>query len=175
MGIYDAVNPTSSHRRAWKATMDEHDIQTIFIESACDDQEIIEQNVRNVKISSPDVSTPPLPKHTPPTATSYNYLMFSAFDRWQMLIEFLVRRMEPRRRHKRLHRPHQRQNPCLRTPLRNRFYLHQNDQREPTDGSPQYKGLSRLPDMLLSHEFTHSETVAVFCAGGQEHQGYVQE
>lgn len=30
--------------------------QTLFIESACNDQHIIEENVRSVKISSPDVS-----------------------------------------------------------------------------------------------------------------------
>lgn len=29
--------------------------QTLFIESACDDERIIEENVRSVKISSPDV------------------------------------------------------------------------------------------------------------------------
>jgi 6-phosphofructo-2-kinase / fructose-2,6-biphosphatase 4 len=61
VGIYDAVNPTSMHRRAWKTTMDQHGIQTIFVESSCDDQEIIEQNVRNVKISSPDVLISPNP------------------------------------------------------------------------------------------------------------------
>lgn len=31
-------------------------VQTLFIESSCDDERIIEQNVRRVKISSPDVS-----------------------------------------------------------------------------------------------------------------------
>ena len=56
VGIYDAVNPTSQNRRYWKEILEEHGIQTIFIESSCDDQEIIEQNVRSVKISSPDVS-----------------------------------------------------------------------------------------------------------------------
>ena len=30
-------------------------LKTLFIESACDDVRIIEENVRNVKISSPDV------------------------------------------------------------------------------------------------------------------------
>ena len=30
-------------------------LQTLFIESACDDVRIIEENVRSVKISSPDV------------------------------------------------------------------------------------------------------------------------
>ena len=55
VGIYDAVNPTSEIRRAWKDILAERDIQTIFVESLCDNQEIIEQNVRSVKISSPDV------------------------------------------------------------------------------------------------------------------------
>lgn len=32
-----------------------HQRQTLFIESACDDERIIEENVRSVKISSPDV------------------------------------------------------------------------------------------------------------------------
>ena len=55
VAIYDAVNPTSKMRRDWKEIFAEHDIQTIFIESICDNTEIIEQNVRSVKISSPDV------------------------------------------------------------------------------------------------------------------------
>ena len=55
VAIYDAVNPTSKNRRDWKETFDKNGIQTIFIESMCDNPEIIEQNVRNVKISSPDV------------------------------------------------------------------------------------------------------------------------
>ena len=57
VGIYDAVNPTSLQRRSWKETFDKYGIQTIFVESLCDNQEIIEQNVRSVKISSPDVVT----------------------------------------------------------------------------------------------------------------------
>ena len=61
VGIYDAVNQTSPMRRGWKEMLDAHGIQTIFIESLCDNQEIIEQNVRSVKISSPDVQSPPLP------------------------------------------------------------------------------------------------------------------
>lgn len=31
------------------------ELQTLFIESSCDDERIIEENVRSVKISSPDV------------------------------------------------------------------------------------------------------------------------
>jgi 6-phosphofructo-2-kinase/fructose-2,6-biphosphatase 4 len=61
VGIYDAVNPTSQNRRAWKEILDSYGIQTIFIESLCDNQEIIEQNVRSVKISSPDVLPQPHP------------------------------------------------------------------------------------------------------------------
>jgi 6-phosphofructo-2-kinase / fructose-2,6-biphosphatase 4 len=49
------VNPTSQNRRYWKEILEQHGIQTIFIESSCDNREIIEQNVRSVKISSPDV------------------------------------------------------------------------------------------------------------------------
>jgi hypothetical protein len=55
VGIYDAVNPSSEIRRNWKELLDKHGIQTIFVESLCDNQGIIEQNVRSVKISSPDV------------------------------------------------------------------------------------------------------------------------
>ena len=55
VAIYDAVNPTSQQRRYWKEILEQHGIHTIFIESSCDNQEIIEQNVRSVKISSPDV------------------------------------------------------------------------------------------------------------------------
>lgn len=32
-------------------------MKTLFIESWCDDERIIEENVRRVKISSPDVGT----------------------------------------------------------------------------------------------------------------------
>lgn len=32
-------------------------LKTLFIESWCDDERIIEENVRRVKISSPDVRT----------------------------------------------------------------------------------------------------------------------
>lgn len=50
------MNPTSQNRRYWKEILEQHGIQTIFIESSCDNREIIEQNVRSVKISSPDVT-----------------------------------------------------------------------------------------------------------------------
>jgi 6-phosphofructo-2-kinase len=36
-------------------------LETLFLESMCDDPRIIEENVRRVKISSPDVSLLPFP------------------------------------------------------------------------------------------------------------------
>ena len=82
VGIYDAVNPTSAHRRKWKETFEQHGIQTIFIESLCDNQEIIEQNVRSVKISSPDV----LSLTTPP----YNPVIHTLFSCISLDLPFVV-------------------------------------------------------------------------------------
>ncbi|ORY07605.1 bifunctional 6-phosphofructo-2-kinase/fructose-2,6-bisphosphate 2-phosphatase [Basidiobolus meristosporus CBS 931.73] len=54
VGIYDASNITEERRRIVLKILEENNIQTISIESICDDPKIIEANVRNVKISSPD-------------------------------------------------------------------------------------------------------------------------
>ncbi|KAA8913151.1 6-phosphofructo-2-kinase-domain-containing protein [Sphaerosporella brunnea] len=54
VAIYDAVNPLAEGRRQLAKEFLKHDIQTIFIESYVDDPSIIEENVRSVKISSPD-------------------------------------------------------------------------------------------------------------------------
>lgn len=54
VAIYDAVNPSSAGRAAVAKEFAKWNIETLFIESACDDQRIIEENVRSVKISSPD-------------------------------------------------------------------------------------------------------------------------
>ncbi|KAH0556786.1 hypothetical protein GP486_005425 [Trichoglossum hirsutum] len=54
VAIYDAVNPLSAGRRSLADHFAAREIQTLFIESACNDNRIIEENVRNVKISSPD-------------------------------------------------------------------------------------------------------------------------
>jgi 6-phosphofructo-2-kinase len=88
VGIYDAVNPTSQHRHRWKEIFEQHDIQTIFIESLCDDQEIIEQNVRSVKISSPDVS--PLPMFL----KEFNCSMLAGIQ--MMLLKIILRESMPR-------------------------------------------------------------------------------
>lgn len=77
IAIYDAVNPMASGRASLANEFAKHDIEvcrfqsfrslqrngrltfvkTLFIESWCDDERIIEENVRRVKISSPDVSS----------------------------------------------------------------------------------------------------------------------
>lgn len=54
IAIYDAVNPTADGRRILEKEFAKHNIKTLFIESHCTDEKIIEDNVRNVKISSPD-------------------------------------------------------------------------------------------------------------------------
>lgn len=54
VAIYDAINAISGSRRALAKEFEKHEVQTLFIESTCNDERIIEENVRNVKISSPD-------------------------------------------------------------------------------------------------------------------------
>ncbi|KAL2207479.1 bifunctional 6-phosphofructo-2-kinase/fructose-2,6-bisphosphate 2-phosphatase [Sarocladium strictum] len=54
VAIYDAVNPTISGRRSLAKEFAKHDVQTLFIESFVDDERILRENARNVKISSPD-------------------------------------------------------------------------------------------------------------------------
>lgn len=54
IAIFDAVNPLASGRRALAREFEKHSVQTLFIESHCTDERIIEENVRSVKISSPD-------------------------------------------------------------------------------------------------------------------------
>ena len=73
VAIYDAVNPLASGRRSLAKEFQKHDvqvscdesklvvlqlltkIQTLFLESYVTDQNILEENARSVKISSPDV------------------------------------------------------------------------------------------------------------------------
>ncbi|PTB67973.1 bifunctional 6-phosphofructo-2-kinase/fructose-2,6-bisphosphate 2-phosphatase [Trichoderma citrinoviride] len=54
VAIYDAVNPTASGRRALAKEFAKHDVQTLFIESYVNDEQILHDNAINVKISSPD-------------------------------------------------------------------------------------------------------------------------
>lgn len=54
VAIYDAVNAISAGRKSLSREFAKNGIQTLFIESSCNDERIIEENVRSVKISSPD-------------------------------------------------------------------------------------------------------------------------
>ncbi|KAI0398063.1 bifunctional 6-phosphofructo-2-kinase/fructose-2,6-bisphosphate 2-phosphatase [Xylariaceae sp. FL0594] len=54
VAIYDAVNPTATGRRALAKEFAKHDVQTLFLESYVDDENILRENARNVKIGSPD-------------------------------------------------------------------------------------------------------------------------
>ena len=54
VAIYDAVNPLAAGRRSLAKEFANHGMQTLFIESICNDDNIINENVRKVKISSPD-------------------------------------------------------------------------------------------------------------------------
>ncbi|KAJ7683031.1 6-phosphofructo-2-kinase-domain-containing protein [Mycena rosella] len=52
--IYDANNGTRAARQALAQKFDQAGIHVVILESLCDNQEIIERNIRSVKISSPD-------------------------------------------------------------------------------------------------------------------------
>ncbi|OTA87665.1 hypothetical protein M434DRAFT_135543 [Hypoxylon sp. CO27-5] len=54
VAIYDAVNPTASGRRSLAKEFAKHDVQTLFLESYVDDENLLRENARNVKIGSPD-------------------------------------------------------------------------------------------------------------------------
>ncbi|KAL9056023.1 MAG: hypothetical protein Q9162_003202 [Coniocarpon cinnabarinum] len=54
VAIYDAVNALAVGRRNLAREFNKHNIQTLFVESSCTDETIIRENVRRVKISSPD-------------------------------------------------------------------------------------------------------------------------
>ncbi|KAI2623453.1 6-phosphofructo-2-kinase-domain-containing protein [Xylaria nigripes] len=54
VAIYDAVNPTATGRRSLAKEFAKHDVQTLFVESYVDDENILRENARNVKIGSPD-------------------------------------------------------------------------------------------------------------------------
>lgn len=52
--IYDANNGLRTTRQALAEKYDKQGVHVIILESVCDNKEIIETNIRNVKISSPD-------------------------------------------------------------------------------------------------------------------------
>ncbi|KAG6908938.1 hypothetical protein DXG01_002717 [Tephrocybe rancida] len=52
--IYDANNGTKAARQALAEKFDKAGIHVVLLETICDNKEIIENNIRSVKISSPD-------------------------------------------------------------------------------------------------------------------------
>ncbi|PKY40279.1 bifunctional 6-phosphofructo-2-kinase/fructose-2,6-bisphosphate 2-phosphatase [Rhizophagus irregularis] len=54
VGIYDASNTTQDRRKEVHDILISHNVHPLFIESICDKSEIIETNIRSVKITSPD-------------------------------------------------------------------------------------------------------------------------
>ncbi|KAG8531248.1 uncharacterized protein KY384_004606 [Bacidia gigantensis] len=54
VAVLDATNSTKARRRWVKEWCDEHNIETLFVESKCDNDEIIMANILEVKTTSPD-------------------------------------------------------------------------------------------------------------------------
>ena len=54
IGIFDATNSTKERRRWIKNCCDAEGIQTLFVESLCDDEDLIMSNILEVKTTSPD-------------------------------------------------------------------------------------------------------------------------
>jgi broad specificity phosphatase PhoE/predicted kinase len=54
VAIYDATNSTRERRKILLCRCTEENVQVVFIESICNDESIIEKNVRETKLSSPD-------------------------------------------------------------------------------------------------------------------------
>ena len=54
VGILDATNSTKERRKWVMDTCTTHGIEVLFVESKCDDEEMIMANIRDVKLTSPD-------------------------------------------------------------------------------------------------------------------------
>ncbi|KAK9462255.1 6-phosphofructo-2-kinase-domain-containing protein [Lipomyces oligophaga] len=54
VGILDATNTTRARRTWVEGICRQHDIETLFVESWCDDEDLIMQNIIDVKTTSPD-------------------------------------------------------------------------------------------------------------------------
>ncbi|KAK3950177.1 6-phosphofructo-2-kinase-domain-containing protein [Pseudoneurospora amorphoporcata] len=54
VGILDATNSTKERRKWVLDTMSQNNIEVIFVESKCDDENLIMMNIRDVKTTSPD-------------------------------------------------------------------------------------------------------------------------
>lgn len=54
VGILDATNSTKERRKWVLDIMTQNNIEVIFVESKCDDENLIMANIRDVKTTSPD-------------------------------------------------------------------------------------------------------------------------
>jgi broad specificity phosphatase PhoE/predicted kinase len=54
VGIYDATNSTRQRRNMVRSRCEAAGLQLLFVEIDCDDPAVIEDNIRNTKLSSPD-------------------------------------------------------------------------------------------------------------------------
>jgi 6-phosphofructo-2-kinase/fructose-2,6-biphosphatase 2 len=54
VAVLDATNSTKSRRRWIQDECDAANIQTMFVESKCDDEELVMSNIKEVKTTSPD-------------------------------------------------------------------------------------------------------------------------
>lgn len=54
IAILDATNSTKSRRRWIKDRCDAEGVETLFVESKCEDEDVIMSNIREVKLTSPD-------------------------------------------------------------------------------------------------------------------------
>lgn len=54
VGILDATNSTKDRRKWVVETCEKHGIEVLFVESKCDDEDVIMANIRDVKTTSPD-------------------------------------------------------------------------------------------------------------------------
>ena len=54
VAIFDATNTTRQRRQKVQDHLDVHGFKGLFVESICDDDEIIESNILEVKVNSPD-------------------------------------------------------------------------------------------------------------------------
>lgn len=54
VAILDATNSTKARRRWVKQRCDANNIETLYVESKCDNEELVMQNIMEVKTTSPD-------------------------------------------------------------------------------------------------------------------------
>ncbi|MCB9591801.1 MAG: 6-phosphofructo-2-kinase/fructose-2,6-bisphosphatase [Sandaracinaceae bacterium] len=54
VGIYDATNTTRERRRSLASRMRAHGLDVVFVESVCEDESVIESNIRQTKLHMPD-------------------------------------------------------------------------------------------------------------------------